>query len=740
MRKPNPRFADCPGWVVLVLAVFLGAPSTRQAAIAQSACFDYAQLPHLFGQVATPGQIQSMACRGDYIYVAAHTAGLHAIDARNAQQPLLQSTYDSDGEAYDVAISGTFAVLADGSRGLVVLNLGQPWNPVRVGWLDTVDHLRRVALAGDHAYFTGNGGAIGLVIVDLGDPYHPTQVGTAPAGGNAVDVAVAGQYAFVADANRLLYVYDVAVPTSPVLVTTLHLTYAPSSMAIRGAHLYVGSSSGIVVVDVATPSAPVVVGRFAALDLLQPVVAPIVDVAIGDDRGFFVNSNSQVGIFEFSDPAHPRILTALTVDKTPTAVCVDGNLICAAVGIYGVRAFKDNGFSLPAPLSALAAAADFVPGKLKVWANHAYVASDSLRVFDLDAPGMPARVATLAVGGALDIDIQDGFAYVLCVQGFRIRVFDLAQPAEPVEVASYSTAQNPRRLLAAGDVLYSGSHNGELRVSDITVPESAAFRTAQPRFVCIPYSLAVRGDRLYVGGKHSIQVIDISAPTMPVLLNSVVILGEMRDIVLTENRAYLAGIGRGLIIVDTTVPTLPELGTCELPAACDITLDGDVAYVCDELMGVAVVDIADETQPLLLGVKRGRTYAGELVGGYLLVSGTGYQSGLERLPLQCNGLSPVAGPPAALSRLKLAASPDPFNPRTRLQFSLDAPGAVDLTVHDIAGRPVRRLLVAAGRSAGDHTVTWDGRDDNGRLLPSGKYFCRLRAGAEAAARAVVLLK
>ena len=70
--------------------------------------------------------------------------------------------------------------------------------------------------------------------------------------------------------------------------------------------------------------------------------------------------------------------------------------------------------------------------------------------------------------------------------------------------------------------------------------------------------------------------------------------------------------------------------------------------------------------------------------------------------------------------------PNPFNPSTRVGFDLPAPGRVVLEVFDVRGRRIRGL-VDAELPAGPHSVLWDGRDDGGRVMPSGVYFSRLRA-------------
>jgi hypothetical protein len=71
--------------------------------------------------------------------------------------------------------------------------------------------------------------------------------------------------------------------------------------------------------------------------------------------------------------------------------------------------------------------------------------------------------------------------------------------------------------------------------------------------------------------------------------------------------------------------------------------------------------------------------------------------------------------------------PNPFNASTRIRYRTPQEGQVTLEVFNILGQEVR-CLVRADQPAGEHTVVWDGRDDDGRGLPSGIYFGRLQAG------------
>jgi len=104
------------------------------------------------------------------------------------------------------------------------------------------------------------------------------------------------------------------------------------------------------------------------------------------------------------------------------------------------------------------------------------------------------------------------------------------------------------------------------------------------------------------------------------------------------------------------------------------------------------------------------------------------------------GTSGVAeGSLAILNRLEQNA-PNPFNPTTTIRFAVGRPGAhVSLAIYDVTGRRVAGLLDGP-MTAGEHFVRWDGKDDSGRPVASGVYFCRLSIEGWKSARKMVLLK
>jgi hypothetical protein len=96
--------------------------------------------------------------------------------------------------------------------------------------------------------------------------------------------------------------------------------------------------------------------------------------------------------------------------------------------------------------------------------------------------------------------------------------------------------------------------------------------------------------------------------------------------------------------------------------------------------------------------------------------------------------------PPVPGRVVLAQNaPNPFNPRTTIQFSLPEEGPARLRVFDVSGRLVS-TLVDGVLPARVHEVQWDGTDDRGHPVSTGTYFYRLDARGFTQTRKMVLAK
>lgn len=89
--------------------------------------------------------------------------------------------------------------------------------------------------------------------------------------------------------------------------------------------------------------------------------------------------------------------------------------------------------------------------------------------------------------------------------------------------------------------------------------------------------------------------------------------------------------------------------------------------------------------------------------------------------------------------------PNPFNPTTTIRFNLPVDTRVTVKIFDLLGREVT-TLVNGVRSAGTHSVVWDGHVTPGVEAAAGVYFYRMEAAAgktgsgHVAIRKMLLLK
>ena len=84
--------------------------------------------------------------------------------------------------------------------------------------------------------------------------------------------------------------------------------------------------------------------------------------------------------------------------------------------------------------------------------------------------------------------------------------------------------------------------------------------------------------------------------------------------------------------------------------------------------------------------------------------------------------------------------PNPFNPTTTIEFTLANRTDVSLSIYDVSGRLVRRLLIDEPKAAGVHRIGWNALNDEGKRLASGVYFCRLETREFSDEIKIILIK
>ena len=190
----------------------------------------------------------------------------------------------------------------------------------------------------------------------------------------------------------------------------------------------------------------------------------------------------------------------------------------------------------------------------------------------------------------------------------------------------------------------------------------------------------------------------------------------------------------GVINYDLTSPTSPlNTGILEVDGGIvEAVQGGDYLYLATSDDGVLKVHSPAGSNPAVVDSLR-------LLGDKLAVAGStvvvASEHGLWAVDWSLGADVRDNGYAELPSGFRLQQNfPNPFNPETRISYELSKPGRVELTVYNLLGQPVSRL-VETTQGVGIHTAVFDGRE-----VASGVYIYRLTTPGGSDSRKMVLVK
>ncbi len=83
--------------------------------------------------------------------------------------------------------------------------------------------------------------------------------------------------------------------------------------------------------------------------------------------------------------------------------------------------------------------------------------------------------------------------------------------------------------------------------------------------------------------------------------------------------------------------------------------------------------------------------------------------------------------------------PNPFNLTTQISYTVGQSSHVSLKIYSLTGQEIT-TLVNGHQEPGEKSVTWDGRDNSGRIVPSGIYLFKIESASAMAMRKMCLMK
>ncbi len=332
----------------------------------------YGGIPYSDDFLSMEGFPTGLDVQGHFYYLTSYDAvsdhGLYILDIEDpgAIKHIPNSLIFT--ELLDIDVEGQLAYLADGSYGLYIVNVSNPYAPITAGFVNTPGNASGVLIEGNLAYVADGGS--GVQIVDVSNPASPTIIGSCDTAGNAYRLALQGDTLYVADGTGGLVVLDVADPTNPVQIDSYALSYA-WDVALYGGVVIVGSGNGVYSFQIGSLDSLSYVGSYSGgyefwdvkvrgdvayvaagadglltIDVSNPSNPVLLDnYSIGavfyrklDVQGHLVFVADYSGGFRTFDVSNPNNIKYLDTDTLSyaTDVAAYGEIVFVADGIYGV--------------------------------------------------------------------------------------------------------------------------------------------------------------------------------------------------------------------------------------------------------------------------------------------------------------------------------------------------------------------------------------------------------------------
>ncbi len=359
------------------------------------------------------GNAEGVTVSGNLAYVASYDADLQVIDVFNPAAPVLERTYATSGDPFDVKVSGYYAYIADRyGSGLVVLDLAKPGSPSIVSASADMYRTSDIEIFDEYAYIAD--GTDGLKIMDISEPEEISPASNIiefSLPGECLEINIRYPYAFIAAQGSGLVVVNIADPLHPSLLSSTETTQNAKDLYVLGNYAYVTDSGcSLEIIDITFPETPSIVSTC-------DTDGTVSGITVSGDYAYICAGGSGLQIIDISDPLSPYIAASCTSAGGARKAEIIGNYAVVSsnsAGLYIIDISDPSGVTNTSIVAShpvtghgysLAIAGDFV-----------YVGGDErFTVVDITDPESPSTFSGCALptlGIGYGIAVADSYAYI----------------------------------------------------------------------------------------------------------------------------------------------------------------------------------------------------------------------------------------------------------------------------------------------------------------------------------------
>lgn len=261
------------------------------------------------GSIKTNGEAMNVVVEGDIAFVLDTTdnnpGGIIIIDVSDPNHPVKLSSFFDGGIAYEIAIKGDYAIVADGSDGIEILNISNLQNPSKIFQYSVNNFCSDVAII-DDLLFAANWD-YGFEIFNISDISNPVKITHfASFGLNCMQLDIEGDIAVVTNHQNdytSIMTLNISNPYSPQLLDN----YIRSQVdlwdpVIHENYIYVGNhglnGGELQILEISDPTNITLIGTFDNGGSIHAV-------ALNNSIAFLADYNDGIEVIDVSDPTNP---------------------------------------------------------------------------------------------------------------------------------------------------------------------------------------------------------------------------------------------------------------------------------------------------------------------------------------------------------------------------------------------------------------------------------------------------
>lgn len=220
----------------------------------------------------------------------------------------------------------------------------------------------------------------------------------------------------------------------------------------------------------------------------------------------------------------------------------------------------------------------------------------TLSIIDLQQPDQPVRVAAIPLPGRIEaLALRDTWLFT-ANGAYGVQVIDLSDPANPVHRQTLDTPGHASDLLVSGLNLWIADGVAGLRCADMTDPRQPVVLSQLFTGGSVS-AIAANGNFLYLADAfEGLIVVNGSNPASPIRLGTAPAAGFGCDVIIQSSSQLWVPTREGrCLLVDVTDPTSPVITGGFVTGAnhAQVLLDNDRLYLAASSSGLLVYDVTD---------------------------------------------------------------------------------------------------------------------------------------------------